>query len=107
MGIWSCKSLLGKMELGPPQALSRTGEALQEAASSSLGGKQAEGGSRACSEGGRAGGGRAGSWVGVKLDEKMKTLNMRERNRVPACSCCFHFKLQFLPSCWHNYGAQT
>lgn len=108
VGVWSCsKSLLGKMELGPPQALRGTGEALQEAASPSLGGKQPEEGSRACSKGGRAGGSRAGSWVGVKLDEKMKTLNMREKKRVPNCSCCFHSKLQFLPSCWHDCGAQT
>lgn len=38
------------MELGPPQALRGTGEALQEAASPSLGGKQPEEGSRACSK---------------------------------------------------------
>lgn len=35
--------------------------------------------------------------MGLKLDEKMKMLNMRERKSVPDCSCCFHFKLQFLP----------
>lgn len=38
-----------------------------------------EGGSRACSRVGRAEGGRAGSQAGVKLDEGMKTLNVRER----------------------------
>ena len=67
---------------------------------------QAEGGSRACSTGRRAGGGRAGGQAGVKLDERMKTLNMRERKRAPARSRCFCFKLRFLPSCWHNCGAQ-
>lgn len=68
VGVWSCsKSLLGKMELGPPQALRGTGEALQEAASPSLGGKQPEEGSRACSKVGESRGKQSRELGGCKV----------------------------------------
>lgn len=62
--------------------LAGAGAALQEVAAPRAEGRespwQAEGGSRARS-GGEGGGRHSRGQVGVKLDERMKTLNMRER----------------------------